>query len=229
MKVSKMLIAMAVLLSLGLASLAQADTGILVDFEFDATHQAPAPDSLGRYWNSAVYSSSYQAVVSSLMDDAGNTITGAELYLYDQPYGRWHDGVTSSSITNYPGDVTWDNWYLFANDYDAENPPHAGHNCFTEFSFRGLTAGDRYDVTVYGSRGDTTAANSAQLRVRVNNNDADIKLCYTGLEGKVVFEDIAVRADGTLNLDIWATGAGSDPRFDYAYINAFELQPVPEP
>ncbi|MEA1952444.1 MAG: PEP-CTERM sorting domain-containing protein, partial [Planctomycetota bacterium] len=42
-------------------------------------------------------------------------------------------------------------------------------------------------------------------------------------------EDIAVRADGTLNLDIWATGAGSDPRFDYAYINAFELQPVPEP
>ena len=108
MKTLKLLIAMIVLLSLGFAALAQTDTGILIDFEFDATHQAPTPDNLGRYWNSAVYSSGYQAVVSSLIDDAGNTIPGAELYLYDQPYGRWHDGVTSSSITDYPGDVTWE-------------------------------------------------------------------------------------------------------------------------
>ena len=205
-----------------------AQGNILVDLEYDtSTHQAPTPDGQGRYWNSANFHADYGTnLVSPLVDSQGTTIAGSNFYQWDQPYGIWKYGVSSSALSPYPVDVTWDNWYLNANNYNPTNPPTTG-NCFTEYSFEGLTAGEHYDVVIYGSRGRTDSSGTAQLRIRINNNNNDIKYIYTGFEGTAVFTNIEIRADGTLNIDLWATGGGDSGTYQtYAYINTFELREI---
>jgi len=102
-----------------------------------------------------------------------------------------------------------------------------------EMSFTGMSVDHSYDVTVYGSRG-VTGQGDAQLKVQINNNDAefggDIRYCNTAYEGMVVFTNVQVRTDGTINLDFFATGAGpAGDRKDYAYISAIRIGLPPPP
>ncbi len=207
MKVKNVTVGLVIVLSFSIASY-----GTTVYIDVSNSKTVSNPDSHGRYWNvTANLSEGLGLKVTDAVDENNNP-TDIDLRLVDDFDGAYRYGTESSSLVDWPGEVTYDQWYVDG---------RSGHDNHAEMQFEDLVAGQAYEITIYASR-IASPDDTRTTKITINGTTKEFD---ANPEGLVVFN---VQADANGKI-LFAVDPDSSSPTPYAYVGGIKLVTVPEP